>query len=68
MKRHVARSKICCWLMEVLKENHEFFELLVDDELTRRRERLLERRLRQAQFPERKSLEDFYWRKSTTLP
>lgn len=39
--------------------HQEFFELLIDDELTRRRDRLLERRLRQAQFPERKSLEDF---------
>lgn len=39
--------------------HQEFFELLIDDELTRRRDRLLERRLRQAQFPERKSIEDF---------
>lgn len=39
--------------------HQEFFELLVDDELTRRRDRLLERRLRQASFPERKRLEDF---------
>ena len=31
--------------------HQEFFELLIDDELTRRRDRLLERRLRQAQFP-----------------
>lgn len=37
----------------------EFFELMIDDELNRRRDRLLERRLRQAQFPERKSLQDF---------
>ncbi len=42
--------------------HHEFFELLVDDELTRRRDRLLERRLRQARFPERKRLEDFNFR------
>ncbi len=39
--------------------HQEFFELLIDDELTRRRDRLLERRLRQAQFPEQKHLEDF---------
>jgi DNA replication protein DnaC len=39
--------------------HQEFFELLVDDELTRRRDRLLERRLRQARFPEHKRLEDF---------
>lgn len=37
----------------------EFFELLVEDELTRRRDRLLEQRLRQADLPERKRLEDF---------
>jgi DNA replication protein DnaC len=41
--------------------HQEFFELLVDDELTRRRDRLLERRLRQARFPERKRLEDFHF-------
>ena len=39
--------------------HQEFFELLIDDELTRRRDRLLERRLRQAQFPEQKHLEEF---------
>ena len=39
--------------------HQEFFELMIDDELTRRRDRLLERRLRQAHFPERKSLQDF---------
>ena len=39
--------------------HQEFFALLIDDELTRRRDRLLERRLRQAQFPEQKHLEDF---------
>ena len=37
----------------------ELFELLVEDELTRRRDRLLEQRLRQADLPERKRLEDF---------
>lgn len=39
--------------------HQEFFELLIEDEVNRRRDRLLERRLRQAHFPERKSLEDF---------
>jgi DNA replication protein DnaC len=39
--------------------HQEFFELLVEDELCRRRDRLLERRLRQARFPEPKRLEDF---------
>jgi len=37
----------------------EFFDLLLEDELTGRRDRLLERRLRQANFPERKRLDDF---------
>jgi DNA replication protein DnaC len=45
----------------------EFFELLIDDELTRRRDRLLERRLRQAHFPERKSLEDFNFSFNATI-
>jgi DNA replication protein DnaC len=39
--------------------HQEFLELLVEDELTRRRDRLRERRMRQAAFPERKRLEDF---------
>ena len=39
--------------------HQEFFELLIDDELTRRRDRLLERRRRPAQFPGQKHLEDF---------
>jgi DNA replication protein DnaC len=39
--------------------HQEFFELLVEDELVRRRDRLLERRLRLARFPETKRLEDF---------
>lgn len=37
----------------------EFLTLLVEDELTRRRDRLLERRLRAARFPERKTLDTF---------
>ncbi len=47
--------------------HQEFFELLIDDELTRRRDRLLERRLRQAQFPERKLLEDFRFSFNTSI-
>lgn len=39
--------------------HQEFLELLVEDELARRRDRLLERRLHQAGFPEHKKLEDF---------
>jgi DNA replication protein DnaC len=39
----------------------EFLELLVADELSRRRDRLLDRRLRQARFPEPKRLEDFHF-------
>ena len=37
----------------------EFLELLVDDELTRRKSKLYERRSRQAGFPVEKRLEDF---------
>lgn len=37
----------------------DFLELLVEDELTRRRDRLLERRLKAARFPERKTLDTF---------
>lgn len=47
--------------------HQEFFELLIDDELTRRRDRLLERRLRQAQFPQRKSIEDFNFGFNTSI-
>lgn len=36
-----------------------FLQLLVEDELTCRRDRLLERRLRAARFPERKTLDTF---------
>lgn len=37
----------------------DFLSLLVEDELIRRRDRLLERRLRAARFPERKTLDTF---------
>ena len=38
-----------------------FLELLVEDELARRRDRLLARRLKQAGIPEVKTLEDYDW-------
>ena len=37
----------------------DFLELLVEDELARRRDRLLARRLKQSRIPQIKSLEDF---------
>ena len=37
----------------------DFLALLVEDELTRRRDRLFERRLKAARFPERKTLDTF---------
>ena len=37
----------------------EFLSLLVDDELEKRRERLLNRRLKAARFPEFKSIDEF---------
>jgi DNA replication protein DnaC len=41
----------------------DFLTILVEDELSRRRDRLLERRLKAARFPERKTLDtfDFYF-------
>ena len=43
--------------------NHEeFLELVVQDELTVRRDRLMARRIKVAAFRERKTLEDFDWR------
>jgi DNA replication protein DnaC len=45
----------------------EFFELLVEDELHRRRDRLFEQRLRQAGLPERKRLEDFNFDFNTNI-
>src|SRR5262249_48400921 len=41
--------------------HHEFLELIVQDELAVRADRLLERRLKAAAFRERKSLEGFDW-------
>ena len=37
----------------------EFLELLIEDELSLRRQRLMERRFKKAQFPEMKTLENF---------
>jgi len=39
----------------------EFLELLVQDELDRRRDLLIARRIKQARFPHHKSLDDFDW-------
>lgn len=39
----------------------EFLELLVQDELDRRRDLLIQRRIKQAHFPHLKSLDDFDW-------
>jgi DNA replication protein DnaC len=46
----------------------EFLELLVQDELTRRRERLLSRRLKAAQLPAHSSLDSFEWSFNPTIP
>ncbi len=45
-----------------------FLELLVEDELSRRRDRLLARRLKQAGIPEVKTLEDFDWSFNPQMP
>ena len=39
----------------------EFLELIVQDELDRRRDLLIQRRVKQARFPSMKSLDDFDW-------
>jgi DNA replication protein DnaC len=39
----------------------DFLELLVEDELAQRRDRLFARRLKQASLPEVKTLEEFDW-------
>lgn len=39
----------------------EFLELLVQDELDRRRDMLIQRRIKQARFPSMKTLDDFDW-------
>jgi DNA replication protein DnaC len=46
----------------------EFLELLVEDELVRRRDRLLARRLKQAGIPEVKTLEQFDWSFNPQIP
>jgi DNA replication protein DnaC len=46
----------------------DFLELLVEDELNRRRDRLLARRLKQAGVPQLKTLESFDWSFNPTIP
>lgn len=46
----------------------DFLDLLVEDELNRRRDRLLERRIRQAGLPQMKTLDDFDWAFNPELP
>jgi DNA replication protein DnaC len=46
----------------------DFLELLLEDELTKRRDRLFARRLKQAHIPEMKSLETFDWSFNPKLP
>jgi DNA replication protein DnaC len=46
----------------------DFLELLIEDELAKRRDRLYTRRLKQAHIPEIKSLENFDWSFSPKLP
>jgi DNA replication protein DnaC len=46
----------------------EFLELLVEDELARRRQLLFQRRLKAAQLPALKSLETFDWGFNPTVP
>ncbi len=46
----------------------DFLELLVEDELTRRRDRLFARRIKQAGIAEIKTLEDFDWSFNPKIP
>jgi DNA replication protein DnaC len=46
----------------------QFLELLMEDELARRRDRLLARRLKQAGIPQVKTLEEFDWAFNPQLP
>ncbi|MCI0492963.1 MAG: IS21-like element helper ATPase IstB [Planctomycetes bacterium] len=46
----------------------EFLELIMQDELAVRRDRLHQRRLKQAAFREQKTLEDFNWSFNTSIP
>jgi DNA replication protein DnaC len=47
--------------------HREFLELLVEDELNTRRDRLLARRIKKAGFPALKTLEDFDWSFNTSI-
>ena len=46
----------------------DFLELLVEDELDRRRDRLFARRLKQAGLPEVKTLEELDWSFNPSCP
>jgi DNA replication protein DnaC len=46
----------------------DFLDLLVEDELNRRRDRLLERRIKQAALPQMKTLDGFDWSFNPELP
>lgn len=46
----------------------DFLALLVEDELTRRRDRLFARRIKQARLPQLKTLQDFDWSFNPNLP
>jgi len=46
----------------------EFLELLVEDELARRRDLLFQRRMKQAQLPALKTLEEFDWDFNPKIP
>ncbi len=46
----------------------EFLELLVEDELARRRDLLFQRRMKQAKLPQLKSLNEFDWSFNPKLP
>ena len=46
----------------------DFLELLIEDELARRRDQLLARRLKQSRIPQIKSLEDFEWSFNPKIP
>jgi DNA replication protein DnaC len=48
--------------------HQEFLELLLQDELALRDQRLLQRRLQTARFREHKTLEDFHWDFNPALP
>ena len=46
----------------------DFLDLLVEDELNRRRDRLLERRIKQAALPQMKTLDNFDWSFNPDFP